>query len=203
MANFADNYTRLEDALKVMINEKMQSPNMLVMLYPADEDLNKKWDEAGHMVGIFASYGNNPSIFIIDDDCIDDERHLMNDLDAYVAAKASMIKELYGVEGNEGWELNYIDTKEGNKNEEVYLAIESQYADTVEGMLRKYNKECSDAGFKTKLKLDRKSMVIEGTFVEKDSNLFNRIKINSQNKKAHKEFREFLLSLDPYLWKLQ
>ena len=204
MPNYADSYSSLEEALKAMMREKMQSPNMIVMLYPADEDLNKRWDDAGHMVGVFASYSNNPSISIIDDnDCKDDERDLMNDLDAYVTAKASKIRELYGVEGYEGWELTYLDTYEGNTSEEVYLAIEPQYAETVGKMLDKFNIECKDAGFKTKLTFDRQKMVIEGSFVGKDSNFFNRMKINSRNKKAHDEFRKFLISLEPYLWKLQ
>ena len=204
MPNYADSYSSLEEALKAMMREKMQSPNMIVMLYPTDEDLNKRWDDAGHLVGVYASYSNNPSISIIDDnDCKDDERDLMNDLEAYVAAKASKIKELYGVEGYEGWELTYLDTYEGNTSEEIYLAIEQQYADTVVEILERYNMECKDTGFKTKLTLDRQSMVIEGSFVGKDSNFFNRVKINSQNKKAHYEFRDFLISLDPYLWKLR
>ena len=204
MPNYADSYSSLEDALKAMMREKMQSPNMIVMLYPADEDLNKRWDDAGHLVGVYASYSNNPSISIIDDnDCKDDERDLMNDLDAYVVAKASKIRELYGIEGYEGWELTYLDTYEGNTSEEVYLAIEPQYADTVGEILERYNMECKDAGFKTKLTFDRQKMVIEGSFVGKDSNFFNRVKINSQNKKAHSEFRDFLISLDPYLWKLR
>ena len=204
MPNYADSYSSLEEAIKAMMREKMQSPNMIVMLYPADEDLNKRWDDAGHMVGVFASYSNNPSISIIDDnDCKDDERDLMNDLDAYVAAKASKIKELYGVEGYEGWELTYLDTYEGNTSEEVYLAIEPLYAETVGMMLDKFNMECKNAGFKTKLTFDRQKMVIEGSFVGNDGNFFNRMKINSRNKKAHDEFRNFLKSLEPYLWKLR
>ncbi|MDE7419747.1 MAG: hypothetical protein K2N35_06025 [Muribaculaceae bacterium] len=95
MSNYTDSYSSLEEALKAMMLEKMQAHNMIVMLYPADEDLNKRWDDAGHMVGVFAS------------------------------------------------------------------------------------------------------------FVGKDGNFFNRMKINSQNKKAHAEFRKFLISLEPYLWKLQ
>ena len=204
MPNYTDSYSSLEEALKAMMREKIKAPNMIVMLYPADEDLNKRWDDAGHMVGVFASYSNNPSISIIDDnDCKDDERDLMDDLDAYVAAKASKIKELYGVEGNEDWELMYLDTSEGNKSEEVYLVIEPQYAETVEELLDKYNIECKDASFKTKLTLDRHTMVIDGRFVGKDGNFFNRMKVNSRNKKAHAEFRKFLISLEPYLWKLQ
>ena len=203
MADYVDSYNRLEDALKAMLQGKMQDYSSIVMLYPSDEEMYKEWDDAGHMVGVFSSYSNNPSISIVDDnDCKDDERDLMTDLDAYVADKASKIKELYGVDGNEGWELTYSDTQEGNKSEDVYLAIEAQFADTVEEMLDKYNMECKNAGFKTKLALGRDTMVIEGWFLEKDSNIFNRMKINNQNKKAHKEFREFLLSLDPYLWKL-
>ncbi|MDE6561806.1 MAG: hypothetical protein K2K75_10530 [Muribaculaceae bacterium] len=203
MPNCADSYSSLEEALKAMMREKMKAPNMIVMLYPADEVLNTRWDDAGHMVGVFASYSNNPSISIIDDnDCMDDDRDLMKDLDEYVAAKAAKIKELYGVEGNEHWELTYLDTSEGNKSEEVYLVIEPLYAETVEAMLDKFNMECKDAGFNTKLILDRQTMVIEGSFVGKDSNFFNRMKINSRNKKAHDEFRKFLISLEPYLWKL-
>ena len=95
MAIYVDSYSRLEDALKAMMREKMQSPNLIGMLCPADDELYKQWDDAGHMVGVFASYNNNPSISIVDDnDCKDDERDLMNDLDAYVAAKAAKIKEL-------------------------------------------------------------------------------------------------------------
>ncbi|MDE5795326.1 MAG: hypothetical protein K2I08_11470 [Muribaculaceae bacterium] len=204
MPNYADSYPCLEEALKAMMQEKMLSPNLIVMLNPADEDLNKKWEDAGSTVGIFSSFGNNPTISIVDDnDSWDDERHLMNDLDAYVAAKASKIMELYGVDGKEGWEMTSDDFHVDSKVEDADMAIEPQYADAIEELLDKYNIECKVAGLKTKLTLDRQKMVIEGSFVGKDSNIFNRIKINSQNKKAHAEFRKFLISLEPYLWKLQ
>ena len=201
MPNYAYSYPRLEEALKAMMREKMQSPNMIVMLYPADEDLNKKWEDAGSTVGIFSSFGNNPTISIVDDnDSWDDERHLMNDLDAYIAAKASKIMELYGVDGKEGWEMTSDDFHVDSKVEDADMAVDPQYAEKVGKMLDKYNIECKAAGFKTKLILDRQTMVIEGRFVGKDSNIFNRIKINSQNKKTHAEFRKFLISLAPYLW---
>ena len=203
MANYANSYSRLEEALKEMILEKMQNPHLICILNPVDEDLYKKWDEAGHAVGIFVAYGNNPSISIPDDgSCEDDERHMMKDLDAYVAAKAAKIKELYGEGGDKGWDVTYFDSKEGSKIEDVYLVIEPQYADTVEAMLDKFNKECAATGYKTRLSLDRQTMVIEGNFAEKNSNLFNSWKISKQNKQAHQDFRSFLTSLDPYLWKL-
>ena len=203
MANYANSYSRLEDALMAMMREKMQSPNMIIMLSPSDEELNRQWDEAGYMVGICSSYGNNPSISFVDDVfCEDDERYMMKDLEGYVDAKAVKIREVYGVEGDESWELSYIDTKEGNNFEVVYLAIEPQYADTVETMLDKFNKECAATGYKTKLSLDRQTMVIEGRFKEKNSNLLNSWKISKQNKQAHQDFRSFLTTLDPYLWML-
>ena len=52
MPNYADSYSSLEGALKAMMRKKMLSPNVIVMLYPADVDMNKKWDDAGHMVGV-------------------------------------------------------------------------------------------------------------------------------------------------------
>ena len=52
MANYANSYSRLEDALMAMMREKMQSPNMIIMVSPSDEELNRQWDEAGYMVGI-------------------------------------------------------------------------------------------------------------------------------------------------------
>lgn len=198
-------YHTLEEAINAMIEDKAGCPWSVAFLYPADNDLYQQWEINNYNVATNSSYSNIPLVYILDEDDMDDNSMLekmKSDLVGYVAERASQIKQLYGLTGNEGWELSYIDINEDGNHENVMLVIEPQYADKVESLLRKFNEECNARGFKTKLKLNRDAMMIEGDYYHKEGGFFNRMKINSENKKAHKAFRDFLKSLDPYLWKL-
>lgn len=206
MAYYADSYSRLEDAIKAMMQAKANDPASIAILSPANDDLCSQWDASEYVVVTSSLYTNIPGIYIYDNDEWYDKsvlHELRRDSDGYVAKVVSQIGDIYSLNGDEDWTLTFLEVPENNRIEDVWLAIESQHADNVEAMIRKYNKECSEAGFKTKLSLDRKSMVIAGGFVEKDSNLFSLVIIKSQNKEAHKAFRSFLLTLVPYLCKLQ
>lgn len=198
-------YSTLEEAINAMIEEKMGCPWSVAFLDPIDDELYDQWNAQNNFVSTNYSYSNSPGINIQNTGSQADVnlsiQKLKTDRKAYVAEIAALIKQFFGVNGDEGWALSFADTKEGSR-EEVTLAITPQSADIVDTLLEAYNKDCRDSGFTTNLHLNRNAMIIEGEFCDKKGNFFTKHKVNSENKKAHRAFHDFLQSLDPYLWKL-
>lgn len=206
MSTNNNKYSTLEEAINAMIEDKMGCPWSVVFLDPMEDELYSRWNANNNFVSTNYFYSNSPGINIqntgTQDDIAQSIQKLENDRNAYVAEKAALIKQTFGVKGDEGWQLSFVDTNDGTSGEEVALAILPQFADTIDEKINSFNKECRDSGFSTNLHLNRNSMIIEGEFFEKKGNFFTKGKVKSENKRAHKAFRDFLNSLDPYLWKL-
>ena len=190
-----EDYERLEDALRDVMQHKRCNPLDTVYILPGDQNVCLKWGENDWWISTYPAISNIPVIGTSEDnyDVSDDiEKYvsLVADEESYVASLKEKICKEFDVDANLGWDLVVIDAE---ITSDLVLVVKAQNREKVKSLVDEYNLYAASKGYPV-IVFDEERLIVSGSYKSKgvSGGFFENRKIKKQNKAQEAILKELI-----------
>ncbi|MBD5303765.1 MAG: hypothetical protein HDS18_03315 [Bacteroides sp.] len=190
-----EDYERLEDALRDVMQHKRCNPLDIVYIFPGDKNVCLKWGENDWWISTYPAISNIPVIGTSEDnyDVSDDiEKYvsLVSDEESYVASLKEKICKEFDVDANLGWDLVVIDAE---ITSDLVLVVKAQNREKVKSLVDEYNLDAASKGYPV-IVFDEERLIVSGSYKSKgvSGGFFEKRKIKKQNQAQETILKELI-----------